>query len=274
MSFQSLMSGGYPSESDIEDFLSNRGLESITENNPNFMAEWLQTLWGVLNAFDWAGALGVYCPSPITFNVRGGKYSFKGIVKTYATGSAINPTDNDTTYIWLKPDNTIGSDIDGNGWPDTEHIKLAEIDVDSNGKITAVRDLRGQTFLQYIVGISRLASVDSVDLNSVASTNLYTVPAGKVLVVDHIKIRNLSASAGNAVATFGQSGDKDDFLGAQTLSNLDAAGKAVKLQPVPNATPPAIVEYTAGEIFVVDVTIAAGSACTATFDVFGTLSNA
>ena len=121
--------------------------------------------------------------------------------------------------------------------------------------------------------ISMLASV-SVDLNSVATTNLYTVPPGKKLVVDHVKLRNLSASAGSAVATFGQSGAKTDFLGSQTLSNLNAAGKAGKLMPVPAATPAAIEEYTAGEVFVIDVTTAAGSACTANAEVFGKLSNA
>lgn len=144
------MSGGYPAEADIDTYLSGRGLELITENNPNFILEFKQFLYSVLNAFDWAGALGVYCPSPTTFNVRGGKYLFAGEVETYTPGSAVDPTDNDTTYIWLKSDNTIGSDIDGNGWPTTEHIKLAEIDVDSDGNITAIRDLRGQTFLQYL----------------------------------------------------------------------------------------------------------------------------
>jgi len=122
--------------------------------------------------------------------------------------------------------------------------------------------------------VSLLASVDSVDLNAVATTNLYTVPAGKKLVVDHVKIRNVSADAGSAVATFGKSGAKTDFLGSQTLSNLSAAGKAAKLQPVPNATPSAITEYAAGEIFVIDVTTAAGSACTTTVEVFGKLANA
>jgi len=123
-------------------------------------------------------------------------------------------------------------------------------------------------------GVMMLAAVDSVDLNAVASTNLYTVPTGKKLVVDHVKIRNLSADAGNAVVTFGQSGAKTDFVGSQTLSNLSAAGKAGKIQPVPNATPPAIVEYTAAEIFVIDVTTAAGSACTATVEVFGKIADA
>ncbi len=121
--------------------------------------------------------------------------------------------------------------------------------------------------------VSLLSSV-SVDLNAVASTNLYTVPVGKKLVVDHVKLRDLSADAANTVATFGQSAAKTDFVGAQTLSNLNAAGKAGKIQPVPNATTPAIVEYTAGEIFVMDVTTAAGGACTCKAEVFGKLADA
>jgi len=144
------MSGGYPAEADIDSYLSGRGFELVTDNNPNFIQEFKQFFFGLLNALDWAGALGVYCPSPTTFNVRGGKYLFAGEVKTYTPGSAVDPTDNDTTYIWLKPDNTIASGIDGSGWPATEHIKLAEIDVDSDGKVTAIRDLRGQMFLQYL----------------------------------------------------------------------------------------------------------------------------
>jgi hypothetical protein len=143
------MTGGYPAEADIDTFLSNRGLELIPEYDANFILEDKKKTWGILNALDWASALGVHCPSPTTFNVRRGKYLFKGVIKTYTPGSAVNPTDNDTTYIWMKPDNTIGSAIDGTGWPSTEHIKLAEIDVDSDGVITDVRDLRGQTFLNY-----------------------------------------------------------------------------------------------------------------------------
>jgi len=119
--------------------------------------------------------------------------------------------------------------------------------------------------------IALLGSVAAVNLNAVAFTSLLTVPPGKTAIVDHIKPHNLSAAAANAVATFGQSTAKTDFVGAQTLSNLSAAGKSCKIQPVPNATPAAIVEYAAGTSFGIDVTIAAGSACTATFDVFGHL---
>lgn len=148
------MNNGYPAEADIDTFLATQGIESIPENDENFISEWKQNMWGILNALTWAMSLGAYCPSPVTFNVRGGKYLWKGEIKTYTPGSAINPTDNDTTYIWMKPDNTIDSGIDGSGWPATEHIKLAEIDVDSDGIITAVRDLRAQAFLQYLGALS------------------------------------------------------------------------------------------------------------------------
>jgi len=144
------MQGGYPAVSDILAYLSGRGIEELTEYNNNFLTEFRQLLWALLNAADWTAALGVYCPSATTFNVRGGSYLFKSEVKTYTPSSAVDPTDNDTTYIWMKPDNTIGSGIDGSGWPTTEHIKLAEIDVNSSGNITAVRDMRGKYFLNYI----------------------------------------------------------------------------------------------------------------------------
>ena len=114
----------------------------------------------------------------------------------------------------------------------------------------------------------------SVDLNAVAWTAVYTVPPGKKCLVDHVKPRNLSADAASTVLTLGQSGAKTDFLGAQTLSNLNAAGKSCKLMPVPAATPVAIVEYAAGVVLGVDVTTAAGGACTAIFEYHGKLADA
>jgi hypothetical protein len=96
-------------------------------------------------------------------------------------------------------------------------------------------------------GVSRVFTKTSVDLNAVATTTLGTVPPDKVMIVDHIKPHNLSADAASCVATFGQSSAKTDFVAAQTLSNLSAVGKSAKIQPVPNATPPAIVEYAAGQ---------------------------
>jgi hypothetical protein len=149
------MTGGYPVEADIDEFLSDRGIELVSENNSEFIEEFKQMIWAVLSRFDFAGTLAVYCPSTTTFNVAGGEYLYKSEIKTYTPGAAVNPTDNDTTYIWLTPDNAIDSGIDGDGWPDTEHVKLAEIDVDSDGIITDVRDLRGRAFMDY-------APVDSI----------------------------------------------------------------------------------------------------------------
>jgi len=141
------MANGYPTEADIDAALAAVGIEIVTLNNPGYYPEFKQNIWGLVNALSWAMALGAWCPSPTTFNVRGGSYLYKGTVKTYTPGSAVDPTNNDTTYIWLKSDNTIASAIDGSGWPQYEHVKLAEVDVDAAGVITAVRDLRGQGFL-------------------------------------------------------------------------------------------------------------------------------
>jgi len=143
------MTGGYPDQSDIISYIADRGIEEVTEYNTNFRQEFLQMMWAILNATDWAGSLAVYCPTATTFNVHSGSYCFRGVSKTYTAGSAVDPTDNDTTYVWMDSDNTIDSGIDGSGWPATEHIKLAEIDVDSDGNITAIRDKRGTAFMNY-----------------------------------------------------------------------------------------------------------------------------
>jgi len=136
------MTNGYPAIADIETYLAAQGVEEMTENNTNFRTEFLQFLWSLLNRNAFTSALGVWCPTTTSFNVRAGNYLYGSTVKTYVPGANVNPTDNDTTYIWLNDDNSIGSAIDGTGWPATEHVKLAEIDVDVAGIITAIRDLR------------------------------------------------------------------------------------------------------------------------------------
>ena len=118
-------------------------------------------------------------------------------------------------------------------------------------------------------GVMILGTVDLVNLNSAAFTALYTGRPGQTFIVDHVKLRKLSANATNLVATFGKSTSASDFVAARTFSNLSAAGKSCKIEPVPATTPAAITEYVAGDIFGITVTTPAGIACTATFDVFG-----
>jgi len=159
--------GGYPVIADIEDYLEAQGIEEVTENNTNFRQEFLQLLFRILSRTEFAAVLSVYCPTTTTYNVIGGKYVYKGVVTTYTPGANVDPTNNDTTYIWLTPTNTISAAVDGTGWPTTEHIKLAEIDVDSAGVITDVRDMRGQTFLSCLANyiIESAASVEALPIH-------------------------------------------------------------------------------------------------------------
>lgn len=139
------LSRGYPAISDIVSDLEALGLEGVPLGETNFIEDYYRTLWGLVSSVRWAMTLGVYAATTTTFNVRSGSYMYDTTVKTYTAGAAINPADNDTTYVWMKSDNTIGYGVDGDGWPTTEHIKLAEIDVDSDGVITDIRDMRYPT---------------------------------------------------------------------------------------------------------------------------------
>lgn len=123
--------------------------------------------------------------------------------------------------------------------------------------------------------VALLGSVDSVDLNDDASsTTIYTVPTGKKCVLDHVRLRNISANCTSATCTVGQTGALTDFLGTQTLSGLNAAASTGILRPVPNATTVKGVEYTAGETLVFRVVVAAGVACTCTVDFYGSIDTA
>jgi len=120
--------------------------------------------------------------------------------------------------------------------------------------------------------VALLGSVDSVDLNDDASsTTIYTVPVGMKCVLNHVRIRNLSANATSCTCTVGQTGALTDFLGTQTLSGLNAAAATGILMPVPNATTVKGIEYPAGTALVFRVVAAAGVACTATIEFFGTI---
>jgi hypothetical protein len=124
-------------------------------------------------------------------------------------------------------------------------------------------------------GTMLLGSVDLVDLNTTATaTTIYTVPTGMKCVLDHVRIRVLSANATSSTVSVGQSGTPTDFLTTQTLSALNAAGATGILRPLPNATTVKGIEYTAGTVLVIKTVAAAGIACTATVEFFGTIDTA
>jgi len=112
----------------------------------------------------------------------------------------------------------------------------------------------------------------TVSLAGTGQTTLYTVPAGKIMMPFAIGLV-AGADCGASVITAGRSTALTDFLGSQTLSNIDASGDMAWLMPIPNATPVLLKTYAAGVIFQIDVTTALGGA-TNYADLFGWLKDA
>ena len=104
-----------------------------------------------------------------------------------------------------------------------------------------------------------LLSSTTVSFGADGQTTLYTVPVGKRCVLSHATIV-AAADAGTTTCTIGQVGALTDFLGTQTLSNLDAQYDSVRIQPVPNSTPEKKKSYAAGTVIQIDVGAHAGSA--------------
>ena len=112
----------------------------------------------------------------------------------------------------------------------------------------------------------------NLDLSGIGQTTIYTVPAGKIMIPVGICLV-AGADCGASVITAGRVGALTDFLGSQTLGNIDAAGDMAWLQPVPNATPALLKTYAAAVVFQIDVTTALGGA-TNYVDLFGWLKDA
>jgi len=135
----------YPSELEAKAILTGLGLEyGDMYVDPSYLVD-LSEYIALVTSVGWTLPLTVYGVTSSTIGVRPGYYVYNGVVKLLAAPTAIDPTDNDTTYVWLTADNAIDSGIDGDGWPSDDHMPLAEVDVDSDGEITAIRDLRGKT---------------------------------------------------------------------------------------------------------------------------------
>jgi hypothetical protein len=112
-------------------------------------------------------------------------------------------------------------------------------------------------------------STTTVSFAANGQTQLYVVPTGKRCVIKEICVI-AAADAGTTTCTVGQVGALTDFLGTQTLSNLDAQYDMVWLVPVPNATPVKLKSYPAGTVIQIDVGAHAGAAGN-TVMLFGTL---
>lgn len=111
--------------------------------------------------------------------------------------------------------------------------------------------------------LTRLATVNLVDMKTAASTALFTVPVGKTFYVDTVVIRNNTASLAG--------GTSYGFTNWRT--GIDLSGMTVttgyrKLFTTDNTT---YTPLAAGAVFYLVVTTGSTAACTATIDVFGHL---
>lgn len=89
--------------------------------------------------------------------------------------------------------------------------------------------------------ITRLATVTGIDAKTTGSTELYVVPTGKSLIVDHVVIRCTSFTSGGkttqAIASFGgNSATYDDYLNSITYT-VAAASVAITDSVLDTAVP-------------------------------------
>ena len=118
--------------------------------------------------------------------------------------------------------------------------------------------------------ITKLATVETIDMNAVAATNLFTVPEGKVLIVTHVVVRGASVSMDTADFGFGIAATETDVIEHGVLA---ASLTAATLYEVLIAKAGAIVGVAA-EIFKIGVDVAQGAAATMDVDVFGFIIDA
>jgi hypothetical protein len=110
----------------------------------------------------------------------------------------------------------------------------------------------------------------NVSLAANADTVIYTVPTGYTCVLDHaVLVGGASAGSGTTIS-IGQSGATTDFVPNNTLDNIDAAGDAVTIKPIPNTTPLKGKAYAAGTVIKATVANNNGGA-TNTLCLFGFL---
>jgi len=143
-----------------------------------------------------------------------------------------------------------GEGIQRDGWKDST----------TNG-LNASYPASGYSFLRPIKtdNAEGLLSVTTVSFAADGDTTLYTVPAGKRLVLTKA-IVIAGADAASTDISIGQDTAETDWIGATQCDNLDAENDAIILQPVPAATSVKSKSYAAGTVIQMNVANHAGGA--------------
>ncbi len=127
------------------------------------------------------------------------------------------------------------------------------------------KKISSSRFALALLSVTAITDMSSADIQTV-----YTVPAGKTLILSHA-ILEVSGDAGaNGVLTIGQGASANDFVGTTNVDNLNADGDCILMMPVPSATPATLKAYAAASVISLDVATAA-NAVTGTLYLFGIL---
>jgi len=108
------------------------------------------------------------------------------------------------------------------------------------------------------------------DLSNVKQTTLYTVPAGKKLILEKAFLEVAGDVGAELVVSIGQNGATTDFVGNTNGDNLDADEDCILLAPVPSATPAKQKIYAAGTVIEFDV-VTAGNVVAGAVYLYGML---
>ncbi len=236
------MSRSFPTEATIVTFLKAQGIEEPTENTYEWLADWRRAYWDSLIRTMPSATLAVSIDQDDNklYNVLGGYYSWNGEIKLFVADTDNDPADNDTHFVFLQPDNTVSSATDGAGWPTTEHMKLAEVVVASDGFITNIVDRRtaifkldggsgatsagittGQVMVKHITTAALEALLDT------ATNDLFAVNKGDIVVKITFYTETAAGGAclvdiGFDVAAEGAGPTLDGFI---VDANANAAGQ-------------------------------------------------
>ena len=113
------------------------------------------------------------------------------------------------------------------------------------------------------IALTKVATINLVDVKTAASTALYTVPAGKTFYISRVTIRNNTASLAGGTS-YGFTGWRSGI----DLSGMTTTTGFRELIMVDNTT---YTPIAAGGVFYFIVTTGATAAGTASIDVFGYL---
>lgn len=120
--------------------------------------------------------------------------------------------------------------------------------------------------------VGRLATVTGINLKVAASTNLYTVPAGKTAYITEVVLRITAVDtfAAGATISVGKTASFNEWLAATAMGSLSATNQFRLLSH--SAAGLIYQSFAAAEILALSVTIGAtATTLTAACDVFGYL---